>query len=122
MVDDFYSLIERIKSDIELELSKRSLIEQIALRIYMPLTINLILDLGSASLTILKDFSISLSREPSQAPDNTIHATFETLRSLYYSPDQEKFLRAERKGRIRIVSHTSKGRVAEKKLRELLKG
>ena len=122
MVYEFYSLIERIKSDLELELSRIPLIQWMIIRRYMPLIVNFNTEHGSASFIIRENRSIIFNKWFSKDPDNTINTTFEILRNLYYSRDKEKFLRAEREGKIRIISHTPKGKKAEMIIRKRFGG
>ena len=86
------------------------------------MTVNFVTDCGSASVTVFKDGSVSVSGEFSRSPDVTIHASFEVLKKLYSSRSREEYLKAEREGKIRIVTHSLRGRKVERKFRELLGG
>lgn len=124
MVSSFYEFAEKIRTEaenaIKSELSRKSFLECAGFWIFMPLTVNIVTDQGSVSLTIFKDGTIQMSRNLSSSPDNTIQADFGTLSGLYHSRDRNQFVGAERQGRIKIISHGWKGQQAERKLRELL--
>ena len=124
MVSNFNKFAEEIKTEIENAiksgLPRRSFLECVGFWMFMPLTVNIVTDQGTISLTILKDGTIQLGRFLSSSPDNTIQASFETVKDLYYSRDRNQFNQAEKDGRIKISSHSWKGQQAERKLRELL--
>ena len=124
MVSNFYEFAEEIRTEaedaIKSELSRRSFLERAGFRIFMPLTVNIVTDQGAVSLTIFKNGTVKLSKYLTSSPDTTIQANFETLIGLYHSRDRNHFIRAEREGRIKITSHSYKGKQAERKLRELL--
>ena len=97
MVSSFYKFAEQIRREAESknksELSRRSFLERAGFWIFMPLTVNIVTNQGSASLTIIfKDGTIQLNRYLSSNPDNTIQADFETLISLYHSRDRNQFI------------------------------
>lgn len=124
MVSSFHKFAEEFRAEaenaIKVELSKRSLLERVGFTFFMPLTVNVITDQGAISLTILKDGAVQLSEYLPSNPDNTIQASFETLKDLYYSRDRNQFSQAEKEERIKITSNSLKGQQAERKLRELL--
>jgi len=124
MASNFYEFAEEIRTEaenaIKSELSRRSFLERTGFRIFMPLTVNVVTDQGAVSLTILKDGTVKLSEHLTSSPDTTIQANFETLIGLYHSRDRNHFIQAERERRIKITSHSYKGKQAERKLRELL--
>ncbi|NWF86796.1 hypothetical protein HXY32_03175 [Candidatus Bathyarchaeota archaeon] len=122
MTSNFHEFAQIIKAEaeksIKKELSKMPFLE-LGLRIFMPLTVNIITDRGVASLTILKDANVQLDEHISSNPDVTIQADFETLKSLYQLHDRNNFAQAEKEGKISVTSHNWKGQQAEVKLREL---
>jgi hypothetical protein len=122
MANIFHEFAENIRAEaeksIKTELSKMPFLE-IGLRIFMPLTINVVTDQGAVSLTILKDAKVELDEHLSTSPDVTIDGNFETLRSLYQSHDRNLFAQAEKDGKIKVISHSWKGQQAETRLREL---
>ena len=124
MAGSFHEFVEEIRTEaentIKSELSRRSFLERAGFRLFMPLTVNIVTDQGAVSLKIFKNGTIQLSGYLPSRPDNSIQTDFETLRSLYHSRDRDQFIQAERKGRIKITSHSYKGKQAERKLRELL--
>jgi len=128
MSADFDELLSRIRREaedgIKYELSRRSFIDRGVFQMFMPLTIDINTDAGNASMSILKDGTIYLERGLSRSrnPDITLRADFGLLKELYDSRDSDVFREAERQGRIEIRGHTSKGRRAEAKLRELSGG
>lgn len=124
MVGSFHELVEEIRTEaenaIKSELPRRSFLERAGFRVFMPLTVNIVTDQGAVSLKILKNGAIQLSRYLPSHPDTSIQTNFETLKSLYHSRDGNQFIQAEREGRIKITSHSYKGKQAERKIRELL--
>ena len=126
MEGNFTEFAEKISVEIEKaiksELSKRSIIERIGYAMFMPLTINIITEEGSASLVVLKDGIVRLRNQCSSAPDITLQSNFRTLTSLYNTRSPNRFVQAEEQGKIKIISNSWKGRQAERKLRELLGG
>ena len=124
MSTDFDGLLSRMREEaeggIKSELSRRNFIDRSIFHMFMPLAIDIITDAGNASMTILKDGTIDLKRNPSRNPDITLRADFDSLNELYNFRDSEGFRAAEKQGRIKILSHTTKGRQAEARLREWL--
>lgn len=126
MSADFHDLLSRIRREaedgIKSELSRRGFIDRSVFRMFMPLAIDIITDVGKASMTISKDGTIGLEGDLSRNPDITLRADFDMLHELYDSRDSEVFRAAEAQGEISISGHTAKGRQAEARLRELLGG
>jgi len=121
---EFYEFIERLRIEaekaIKAELSRRTVIERVGFGLFMPLTINIITDAGSASLVFLNDGSVQCKKNLSTNPNNVIQADFGTLKELYSSRNKSQFIRAEREGKIKITNNDLKGQQAERKIRELL--
>lgn len=122
MTSDFHKFAQDIKAEaekaIKAELSKMPFLE-LGLRIFMPLTINIVADQEAISLIFLKDATVQLDEHPSSNPDIAIQADFETLRSLYQARDRNQFAQAEKDGKIKITSHSWKGQQGETRIREL---
>ena len=105
---------DRLKSKIE----KRSLLEKAVFRSFMPLAINFVTQLGSASITVMRDASLHLSVAV-HAPDITITSSHETLNDLLFSGSEDEFLLAERDGRIRFAAYSLKGQKAISYVRKM---
>lgn len=122
MISNFNEFAQIIKAEaeksIKKELSKMPFLE-LGLRIFMPLTVNIVTNQGAVSLTILKDANVQLEKHLSSNPDISIQADFETLKNLYQLHDRNNFAQAEKEGKISVTSHNWKGQQAEAKLREL---
>jgi hypothetical protein len=125
MTNNFQEFAEKLRTELErglkAELSK-TLLGGIVFRAFMPLTVNINTNQGIASLTILHNGAVQLDQKLSSNPDTVVHADFEALQEIYRGRDRAQFTRAEADGRIKIISCTSKGQQAERKLRELLRG
>jgi len=102
------------------KMSGMPLLTLVGFKVFMPLIVKVVTSQGVVSLTILGNGNVQLGKYVSARFDITIHASFETLISLLHSRDKNKFIRAEKEGKLRIISHTSKGQKAEGKLREFL--
>jgi hypothetical protein len=113
-----YALLEQVIRSVESEIRKRPFYERAVFWIFMPLKINFVTQLERASITVMRDASLRLSRAVS-APDIILTSDYETLKDLVFSPSKEKFLRAERDGQIRIDAHTPKGQQAISYVRKM---
>ncbi len=124
MATEFYEFIEGLSIEaeraIKAELSRRAFLERVGFGLFMPLTINIITDAGSASLVFLDDGSVQWRKNLSTNPNNIIQADFGTLKELYSSRNKNQFIRVEREGKIKITNNDLKGQQAERKIRELL--
>ncbi|NWG10954.1 hypothetical protein HXY33_04295 [Candidatus Bathyarchaeota archaeon] len=122
MTNDIHKFAQEIRAEaekaIKIELSKMPFLE-LGLRIFMPLTINIVADQQAVSLTFLKDGNVQLDEHVSANPDIVIQADFETLKSLYHTRDRNHFAQAEKDGKIKITSHSWKGQQGETRIREL---
>ena len=87
----------------------------------MPLHVEMSLDHEAFEYVFLKDGSIELNRDGSNA-DVRIESDIQTFLSLVQNPSAERFKELERQGKIRITSLTKKGNDAEGYIRKYLAG
>lgn len=116
LVEEMRSLAERRLKE---ELLKRSPLEVFLFKLFTPLEISLVTDKGNATIVVEED-CVRAELGASPFPDLVVRTRLKTLEELLNSKRVEDFLEAERRGELKLIALTQKGKGIEAKLIELL--
>lgn len=115
LVEELRMLAER---KLKEELSKRSSLELFLFKLFTPLEISLITDKGNATI-VVEGSCVRAELGASSFPDLVVRTRLKTLEELLSTRSAEDLLEAERRGELRLVALTQKGKGVEAKLMEL---